>query len=137
MPVLINNKKAGFEYTILDTYQAGLSLSPKMVKEVRARKVTLDSKYIIFQKEKLMILDFGNDKIRENVPLLLNKKEVDEIRGLLTTKGYSCIMLNIKTIGRWLKSEIAVVKGKKKFDKKDAIKNRDISRDMAREASGY
>jgi SsrA-binding protein len=137
MPVLINNKKAGFEYTILETYQAGLSLSSKMVKQVRSRRVTIEGKYVIFQQDKLMILDFGNDGLRENVPLLLKKKEIDEISGLLTTKGYTCILLNVKTIGRWIKSEIAIVKGKKNFDKKSAIKSRDIDRDLKREMSRF
>lgn len=135
MAVLITNKRAKFDYTVLESYQAGLALPSKLVKLVRSRKVVLEGKYIIPQKGKLILLDFGNEEIRENIQLLLNKKEIEEITSKLETKGVSCIPLNIKTVGRWLKSEIAVVKGKKAKDKRKTIKDRDLDRDLGREIS--
>jgi SsrA-binding protein len=71
--------------------------------------------------------------IRENITLLLKQKEKDEIIGQLSQAGISCVPLNIKTVGRWLKSEIAVVKGKKLHDKKESLKKRDVDREIARE----
>ncbi len=130
--VLANNKKAFFDYHILESFQAGLSLSGRMVKELRQKRVQITGSYIIYQKGKLQIIGFGNDKTRENVPLLLQQREVNEIHGALKEKGVSCTVLNIKTVGRWIKAEVALVKGKKNFDKRDDIKKRDLDREEAR-----
>ena len=131
-PILATNKRANFDYEIIATFQAGLSLSGGMVKQVRARRVQLQGKYVVFQHGALEILAFGNDRISQNVPLLLNRKEVSKIAGQLTTKGVSCIVLNLKKVGRWLKADIALVKGKKNYDKKAVIKQRDIEREVRR-----
>jgi SsrA-binding protein len=104
-----------------------------MVKLIRAKKVLLDGKFVIFQKNQLQIIGFGNNEIQENVVLLLKKKEIAQIRKELQTKGLTCIPLNIKVIGRWLKAEVGIAKGKKNFDKKEAIKRRDIDREVKRE----
>jgi SsrA-binding protein len=133
MPVLLINKKARFDYQILESFQAGLVMSGQMVKLVRSKKVNLQGLFVVWQNNRLEILNFGNEERRENIPLLLQRKEMYEIQGKLTEKGITCVVLNIKTVGRWLKAEIAVVKGKKTFDKRDEIKKRDISRDLARE----
>jgi SsrA-binding protein len=130
---LATNKKAHFDYHILESFQAGLSLSGKMVKQLRKHRVNIAGKYVIYQKSQLQIIDFGNDQIRENVPLLLSKKEMDEIRGKLHEKGVSCVLLNIRTLGRWIKAEVAIVKGKKNYDKREDIKKRDLDRDEARD----
>jgi SsrA-binding protein len=133
MAVILINKKAGFEYKILESYQAGLSLSGKMVKMIRNGKVVLSGMYVVHQKNQLQIIGFGNETVRENITLLLKQKEKDEIIGQLSQAGISCVPLNIKTVGRWLKSEIAVVKGKKLHDKKESLKKRDVDREIARE----
>ena len=133
MAVLLHNRRAGFEYHILDTFTAGLSLSGQMVKELRSNKVPLVSKFIVFQKDQLQIIGFGNDKINQNVPLLLSKREQIKIVENLKIKGISCIILNIKTSKRWLKAEIALVKGKKNYDKREDIKKRDLDREERRE----
>lgn len=132
MAILVSNKKAHFDYHILETFQAGLALSGVMVKQLRQKKVPLASNYIIYQKGQLQIIGFGNDVFRENVPLLLKQKEIKQIQGQLKIKGISCIVLNIKSIGRWLKAEIGLVKGKKNFDKRDDIKKKDLDREEAR-----
>ena len=136
MSVLVVNKKAYFEYKVLESFQAGLSLSGYMVKQVRANKVLINGMFVVYQKGQLQIIEFGNEKSRENVALLLNKRELNEIAGQIRIKGVSCIILNIKTVGRWLKAEIAVVKGKKLHDKKEDIKKRDIDREIGRDFKG-
>lgn len=136
MSVLVVNKKAYFEYKVLESFQAGLSLSGYMVKQVRANKVVINGMFVVYQKGQLQIIGFGNEQSRENVALLLNKREVDEIAGQIRIKGVSCIILNIKTVGRWLKAEIAIVKGKKLHDKKEDIKKRDIDKEIGREFKG-
>ncbi len=133
MATLLINKKAQFDYKIIESYQAGLSLSGVMVKQIRGGKVVLNGLYIVENKGNLSIIGLGNELIRENIPLLLSKKEKNEILGRLSEAGLSCIPLNIKTVGRWIKSEIAIVKGKKQHDKKESIKNRDIQREVDRD----
>ncbi len=127
--ILMTNKRANFDYEIIGKFQAGLSLSGGLVKQVRTRRVNLQGKYIVFQHNQLQILAFGNDRISENVTVLLTKKEKNKIAGQLSTKGVSCIPLTLKKVGRWLKADIALVKGKKNYDKRESIKKRDLDRD--------
>lgn len=131
--LILQNKRANFEYQILEKFLAGLSLSGGMVKQVVNKKVNLQGKFVIFQKGNLEIIGFGNEVLSQNVALLLSKKEIRKIHGQLTTPGITCIILNIKRVKRWLKAEIALVKGKKLYEKKDAIKNRDIDREIKRD----
>ena len=130
--ILAYNKKVYFDYQILESFQAGLSLSGKMVKQIRSKRINITGKYIVYQKGKLQIIDFGNDHIRENVSLLLKKREVDKIRTMIAEKGVSCTIINIKTVGRWIKAEIVLVRGKNKTDKRETIKKRDLDREAAR-----
>jgi SsrA-binding protein len=131
--ILITNKKANFDFETLQNFQAGLSLSGGMVKEIREKKVHLQGKYIVWQSHQLQVIGFGNDKINQNVTLLLSKKEIKKIVGQLSTKGVSCILLNLKKVGRWLKADIALVKGKKEYDKRETIKKRDLDREARRD----
>ena len=127
--IIATNKRAKFDYFIIESYQAGLSLSGQMVKQIRANRVSLQGVFIANQNGQLEILGLGNDQIRENVVLLLKLKEKNEIAGQLSIKGISCVVLNLKRVGRWLKADIALVKGKKNYDKRETIKSRDIDRE--------
>lgn len=133
MAILLKNRRASFDYEILETFQAGLSLSGVMTKLIRAKNVTLEGKYIIYQRGKLQIIALGNATFSENVSLLLQKKEVKDIKENLQIKGRSCVILNLKTVGRWLKAEVAVVVGRKKQNKKELIKTREIEREVQRQ----
>jgi SsrA-binding protein len=132
MPTLAINKRANYEYLILEKYTAGLSLSGGLVKEIRTKRVNLQGIYIIFQKNQLQLIGFGNESARDNVPLLLNENELNKITKLLQIKGNTCIPVKIFTMKRWLKMEIAVVKGKKLWDKRQTIKDRDLDREEKR-----
>lgn len=136
MPVLITNKKAHFDYQILEEFRAGLGLSSKMVKLIRARKIVLSGKFVVFQKDQLQILGLGVESFAENVPLLVTGKELSKIKEELSQKGLTCVVLNFHTSGRWLKAQIAVVKGKKNYDKRKTLKERDLDRENRREMAG-
>ena len=127
--IIATNKKANFDYFVIESYQAGLNLSGQMTKAIRNNRVNITGKFIVAQGGQLEILGLGNEKVTENIVLLLNKKEKNEIAGRLTEKGISCVILNLKTVGRWIKAEIALVKGKKNFDKRETIKKRDLDRE--------
>ncbi len=133
MSILILNKRARYEFNKIESFQAGLSLSGYDVKLIKEGKITLKGAFIVFQKNRLEMVNvtIGSDSV--NITLLVNKKELSKIREFINQKGYSCVPINIKRVGRWLKSEIAIVKGKQTFDKKETIKNRDLDREMGRD----
>jgi len=131
--LLLENKRAKFDYQILEKFLAGLSLSGSMVKLIRKQKISLNGKFAVIQGGKLQIIGLGNEELQQNVPLLLKQNEVKKIAGKLTQKGLSCVILNIQTKKRWLKAEVAIARGKKEFDKKRVIQKRDLDREMERE----
>jgi len=132
MPILLTNRKATFDYEILSKFTAGMSLSGGMVKLMRGKEINITGKFIIFQNGQLQIIGLGSEKFTENIPLLMNTNEIAKIRSQIEQKGVSCILLNIQAVKRWLKAEIAIVRGKKNFQKKDTIKKRDLDREEQR-----
>lgn len=139
MSILIvqENKKARFDFTIVETYEAGLVLTGSEVKSLRNKEVQLKDSYISFRGEEAFlqnahIAEYKASSYNNHVPerlrkLLLNRKELDEIYGALREKGYSCVPLKIYFKDGRAKLEIALVKGKKTHDKREAIKKRDVS----------
>ena len=132
MPILAINRKARYDYEVLQSYQAGLVLSGKMTKAVRAKQVKPEGLFVVHQNNRLEIIGMQGDGLTENIPLLLKRKEMHEIMGKIQEKGLTCIVLNLKTIGRWIKAEIGLVRGKTKRDKRETIKKRDLDREFAR-----
>lgn len=130
--LILVNKKASFDFEIIKKYTAGIAASGVMVKKILLKEVNLNGKYIIYQGKKLQIIGLGNDKYLENLELLLGKSQIKAILKEIVVEGISCIPLSIFRQKRWLKCEIAVVKGKTKYDKKNTLKEKDIKREIAR-----
>jgi SsrA-binding protein len=130
---MIVNKRARFEYNILESYQAGLVLSGELIKGLREKRVTLNSAYVVYNKGTLNMIGFKLQDKDFTIKLLLNKKEMNEVIGAIKEKNITCIPINIKRVGRWFKSEIAVAKGKKTYDKKETLKQRDLDRESKKE----
>lgn len=138
MSILIiqENKKARFDYTIVETYEAGLQLMGSEVKSLRNKDVQLKDSYISFRGDEAFlqnahIAEYKASSYNNHAPerlrkLLLNRKELEEIFGALKEKGYSCVPLKIYFKNGRAKLEIALVKGKKTHDKREAIKKRDV-----------
>tara|TARA_B100000886_G_scaffold331731_1_gene283573 strand:+ start:660 stop:1103 length:444 start_codon:yes stop_codon:yes gene_type:complete len=141
--VNIQNKRARFEYNILDKYVAGLQLSGTEIKSIRNSKVNLSDSFCSFKDNELYIIgmyideyEFGNytnHSPKRERKLLLNRYELDKIRKKIVDLGLTiiplCLFINDKG---WAKIEIAVAKGKKLHDKRNTIKDRDIQRDIDR-----
>ena len=139
----IQNKRARFEYNILDKYVAGLQLSGTEIKSIRNSKVNLSDSFCSFKDNELYIIgmyideyEFGNytnHSPKRERKLLLNRYELDKIRKKIVDLGLTiiplCLFINDKG---WAKIEIAVAKGKKLHDKRNTIKDRDIQRDIDR-----
>lgn len=131
------NKKARFDYTVVSTFEAGLVLMGSEVKALRNKDVQLKDSYIAFRGmeaflQNAHIAEYKASSYNNHVPerlrkLLLNKSELEEIYEALRERGYSCVPLKIYFKEGRAKLEIALVKGKKTHDKREAIKKRDVS----------
>ena len=139
----ILNRRAKFDYEIKETYIAGLVLESNEVKPLRQGKASIQSSFINEQKGEIFINNFeiisvqknfdGKKKIRSIKKLLLNKREIKKILGLLTTKGYTAVPMEIFFNEKGLaKVKFGVGVGKKKYDKRESIKQREWSRKKER-----
>jgi SsrA-binding protein len=142
--VQIKNKKAHFEYHILDTYIAGIRLLGTEIKSIREGKANINDSFCSFFEDGLYIRNmhiaefshgsFYNHEAKRDRQLLLTKKELKKLRSKLETKGYTVIPLKLFISDRgFAKVEIALAQGKKDFDKRDSIKDRDIKRELGRQ----
>ena len=139
----ILNRRAKFDYEIKETYIAGLVLESNEVKPLRQGKASIQSSFINEQKGEIFINNFeiisvqknfdGKKKFRSVKKLLLNKREIKKILGLLTTKGYTAVPMEIFFNEKGLaKVKLGVGIGKKKYDKRESIKQREWSRKKER-----
>ena len=140
MKVVANNKKASFDYFILDTYEAGIKLTGTEIKAVRAGKININDAYVITKPNKVYILnmyigkyDLGNifnHQERRSRELLLNKKEIRKIESKIKTDGITVIPTKAYFNQALLKIEIALAKGKNKADKRETLKERDREKEV-------
>ena len=135
----ILNRRAKFDYDIKETYIAGLVLESNEVKPLRQGKVSIQSSFINEKKGEIFINNFEiisiqknfdeKKKIRTVKKLLLNKREIKKILGLLTTKGFTAVPMEIFFNEKGLaKVKFGVGVGKKNYDKRESIKQREWSR---------
>ena len=139
----ILNRRAKFDYEIKETYIAGLVLESNEVKPLRQGKASIQSSFINEQKGEIFINNFeiisvqknfdGKKKFKTVKKLLLNKREIKKILGLLTTKGFTAVPMEIFFNEKGLaKVKFGVGVGKKKYDKRESIKQREWSRKKER-----
>lgn len=137
------NKKATFNYEILERFEAGLVLHGFEVKAVRAGKVSLEGAYIVVREGELYLKGATVSYYQEaNTPdsydpererkLLLSKKEIAGLEKQLNTAGLTIVPIKLYNKANKIKLEIALVRGKKKADKRETIKARDTKRDLDR-----
>jgi SsrA-binding protein len=139
----IQNRRAKFDYDIKEEYIAGIVLESNEVKPLRYGKASIQSSFINEQKGEIYINNFeiismdknfdSKRKSRSVKKLLLNKREIKKILGLLTTKGFTAVPIEIFFNEKGLaKVRFGVGVGKKKYDKREAIKQREWSRKKQR-----
>ncbi len=142
--VQIKNKRAHFEYHILDTYIAGVRLLGTEIKSIREGKANINDSFCGFLDDGLYIRNmhiaefshgsFYNHEAKRDRQLLLTKKELKKLRTKSETKGFTIIPLRLFISDRgFAKVEIALAQGKKDFDKRETIKDRDIKREFGRQ----
>ena len=139
--VIAKNRKAKFEYHILDTYEAGVVLKGSEVKSVRQGKVSLSDSFAAVVRGEIFLFNmhispYGKaqdslDAKRER-KLLLNKNEIRKIEGKLKNKGLTLIPLEVYIKKNLVKISLAVVKGKKKYEKREKIIKKEQKREIKR-----
>ena len=142
--IVATNRKAYHDYHILDKYETGIELLGSEVKSLREGNANLKEGYIVIRKEQAWVLGIhispyshtgfeGHEPVRER-RLLLHKREIEKIKISLEQKGLTAVPLKIYfNSNGWAKLEIGIAKGKKIYDKKKAIRERDIQREAERE----
>ncbi|CAM0117545.1 SsrA-binding protein SmpB [Rhabdochlamydiaceae symbiont of Dictyostelium giganteum] len=139
---LVSNRKAFYNYEILDTFEAGIVLVGTEVKSLRQHGGNLQESYVIFNEDgaylKLASISpykFGNlfnhEEKRER-KLLLHKREISKLRSATTEKGLTVIALSFYLKQGKIKVKLALAKGKKTYDKRDALKKREHDRQIDR-----
>jgi SsrA-binding protein len=138
------NRKAHFNYEILEKYEAGIELLGTEVKSVRGGRMALEGSFVIVRGGEAFLINANippyqiknmpkdYDPLR-NKKLLLTKKELAELAGSEKNKSLTIVPISVYNKGRVIKVGIALVKGKKKHDKRETIKKRDTEREIRRE----
>lgn len=143
MVTYANNSKALFDYEVLKHFTAGMELLGMEVKSVREGKMNLRGAFVAVRGNEVYLIgsdipayqpknapkDYDSLRTRK---LLLSKNELKEIKDAEGTKGLTIVPISVYNKGRFLKIDIAVARGKKKFDKREQIKKRDVERDLKR-----
>ena len=147
MKIIHKNKKAYFDYEILQEFTAGIILTGSEIKSVRAAHVNLKGAYVGIQHGEAFLKNahiskYAHDSTDTHDPfrdrkLLLNKKEINKIANQLNTQGVTVVALAIGLEGRYAKVQIALARGKKKHDKRETIKGREQKRQMDRLIKNY
>lgn len=138
----IVNRKAKFEYFIEETYEAGIELKGTEIKSIRKSAVDLRDSYVLIRKNEVYLLNafigkyeegniFNHDE-RRTRKLLLHKNEIKKLYTGVTRNGYALIPLDIHFKNGKAKVKIGLCKGKKLYDKRETIKERDLQRQAKR-----
>ncbi len=146
--VNIQNRKAKFDYEIIDTYTAGMVLTGTEIKSIRLGKANITESFCEFNNNELFAINtsieeysFGNQfnhKSRSERKLLLNKRELKKLERDVEAKGLTIIPLRLFTSDKGLaKVEIGLCRGKKTYDKRESLKEQDTKRDLARIKKEY
>ncbi len=139
--VIARNKKANFDYFILDKFECGIELVGTEVKSIREGKVSIKESYVKILKQDLFILnmhikayDFGNinNKYSETRTrkLLMHRKEINKLKEKIQEKGLTLVPLSVYTSRKYIKVEIALARGKKNYDKRETLKQKAIKLEL-------
>jgi len=138
------NRKARFDYEILEKYEAGIELLGTEVKSVRGGQISLEGAFVIIRGGEAYLINANippfqpknaakdYDPLR-NRKILLTKKEIEKLAGGERNKNLTIVPISVYNKGRKIKIEVAQVKGKKKFDKRESIKKRETDIEIRRE----
>ena len=138
----ILNRRARYDYIIEETYEVGIVLTGTEIKSIRLGKVNLKDSYAIIRNNELYLLNthisaydkgniFNHEETRTR-KLLMHKKEIIKLNNKIVLEGYTLIPLKIYFVKGKAKVQLGLCKGKKNYDKRETIKERDIKREMTK-----
>jgi SsrA-binding protein len=141
--VVATNRKAGFEYFLLERFEAGIALKGSEIKSIRASQISLKEAYVNVEGKDAFLMDAhiapyvqanrqNHDPLRPR-RLLLHARELKELWNAVRQKGMTVVPTRVYLKDGRAKIEIAIARGKKMHDKRDAIAKRDAEREAARE----
>ncbi|CAN5545789.1 SsrA-binding protein SmpB [soil metagenome] len=138
--LVAENRKARFDYMIVDTLEAGVALRGSEVKSLRQNGIQLKDSYVVLKNDEAYLqgahigpyqassyLNHEPERLRK---LLLSKAQIERLDRSMSEKGLSCVPLKLYFKGRWAKIELGIAKGKNAGDKRESIKNRDVDREI-------
>ncbi|MCJ7787051.1 SsrA-binding protein SmpB [Patescibacteria group bacterium] len=144
MKIIAENKKAYFNYEILEKFEAGISLIGQEVKSIKTRGVSLTGSYVVLRDNEVFWIGINIPPYQpKNAPkdynpartrkLLLKKSEIKYLIGKTKQKGLTLVPLRVYTKNGKIKLEFGIAKGKKKADKRELIKKREVEREIQKE----
>ena len=145
--IIAQNKKAWHDYFVDEKYEAGIALFGTEVKSVRAGQVNLKDSYCSVKNGELFVIgmhispyekgNIFNREPRRERKLLMHKREIMKINGMLTQKGYTLIPLSLYFSGKNVKVELGLCRGKKLYDKRDSIATKETNREIDRKMKEF
>ncbi len=136
------NRKAYHDFFIDETYEAGIALTGTEVKSIREGKANLRDSYVLIKDGEAFLIGchispYSHGNIMNHDPLrtrklLLKKKEIDRLRGKMVQKGFTLVPLKMYFKGPYVKLEVGLARGKKFFDKREALKEKEAGRQIER-----
>ena len=145
--IIAQNKKAWHDYFVDEKYEAGIALFGTEVKSIRAGAVNLKDSYCSVKNGELFMLgvhispyekgNIFNREPRRERKLLMHKREIMKINGMLTQKGYTLVPLSLYFSGKNVKVELGLCRGKKLYDKRDTIAKKEVNREIDRKMKEF
>ena len=145
--IIAQNKKAYHDYFVDEKYEAGIALYGTEVKSVRMGEVNLKDSYCSVKNGELFVLgmhispyekgNIFNREPRRERKLLMHKREIMKINGMLTQKGYTLVPLSLYFSGKNVKVELGLCRGKKLYDKRDSIAAKEVNREIDRKMKEF
>lgn len=142
MKTVAQNRKAFHDYSIEDTFEAGIVLTGTEVKSIREGRINLKDSYVLIKDGEALLFNchispYSHGNIMNHDPLrtrklLLHKKEIMRLQGTIAQKGYTLLPLKVYLKDRRIKVEIGVGRGKRQFEKREAIKKKEADREIER-----
>lgn len=140
---VVENRRAFADFEILERYEAGLVLQGTEVKSIRAGRISIKESFCRADRGEMWLIganitEFDHGTTGQHEPLrrrklLLHRREIDRIAAKMAEKGLTCVPIGIHISGNRVKLEIGLARGKKKYDKREDIKRKDMKRDLERE----
>jgi SsrA-binding protein len=139
---IVTNRRARREYFIEETFEAGIVLTGSEIKSIRAGRVNLQDSYVTIREGEAWLLNthiapykqasHQNHEPKRDRKLLLHRRQIQRLLGKVQAKGYTIVPLRLYLTDNRAKVEIALARGKKLYDKRDALAKREAEREMAR-----